>query len=138
MSLARSPSDPTPPAVSEPRPDPGDGDSSYAELLQQIADLQRTVESMAPIEQAKGASMVIYGLTEEAAFALLRWYSHNYNIKLGDIAAGLTGQSEPEPLCDQATEKLSRVLESITNGRHHDVVPLPTQNDRRGDLLDHS
>ena len=34
--------------------------------------------------------MITYGLDEDEAFALLRWHSQHTNIKLRDIAAGIT------------------------------------------------
>ena len=57
--------------------------------------------------------MVVHGLTEEAAFALLRWYSQGSATKLRAIADGLTIQPEPEPLGDEASRKLTERLDTI-------------------------
>lgn len=38
------------------------------------------------IEQAKGILMLGYGLDADAAFAMLRWWSRNRNVKVRDIA----------------------------------------------------
>lgn len=43
----------------------------------------------ATIEQAKGALMLAYGLNPEQAFAMLRWWSRNRNIKIRDLATRL-------------------------------------------------
>ena len=49
------------------------------------------------IEQAKGMLMVVYGIDADAAFALLRWQSQQYNVKLrlvaGQIAVDFTAAS---------------------------------------------
>ena len=41
------------------------------------------------IEQAKGVLMLGYGLDPDAAFAMLRWWSRNRNVKVREIAEGL-------------------------------------------------
>jgi ANTAR domain len=52
--------------------------------------VERSAESRAVIEQAKGALMVTYAIDEDEAFALLRWQSQQCNIKIRDLAAALT------------------------------------------------
>jgi PAS domain-containing protein len=42
--------------------------------------------SRPPIEQAKGALMLAYGLSDDDAFALLRSYSQHVNVKVRDVA----------------------------------------------------
>ena len=41
------------------------------------------------IEQAKGILMLGYGLDDAAAFAMLRWWSRNRNVKVRDLAERL-------------------------------------------------
>lgn len=41
------------------------------------------------IEQAKGMLMLCYGLDADAAFAMLRWWSRNRNVKIRDLAERL-------------------------------------------------
>src|SRR6478609_2716924 len=72
------------------RLEPTPGEATQRELLDRIAVLHRRMTTMPEIEQAKGALMVVYGITAEAAFALLRWYSQHRNVKLRAIAAALT------------------------------------------------
>lgn len=97
--------------------DPTTKAGTPAELTAQITALQGKLTTMPQIEQAKGAVMVVLGLTEEAAYALLRWYSQNRNAKLRDIAAGLTTESEPEPLGAEASSRLTQRLEALAD-RH--------------------
>ena len=41
------------------------------------------------IEQAKGVLMLAYGLTQDEAFAMLRWWSRNHNIRVRLLAERL-------------------------------------------------
>ncbi|WP_083906252.1 PAS and ANTAR domain-containing protein [Mycobacterium sp. JS623] len=56
--------------------------------------LPKVVEARAEIEQAKGALRVIYGISDEQAFALLRWRSQQTNTKLRALAAQLLTELE--------------------------------------------
>lgn len=51
--------------------------------------LQAALQNRASIEQVKGAVRLVYGLSDEAAFAMLRAYSQIHNKKLAVLAAGL-------------------------------------------------
>ena len=42
------------------------------------------------IEQAKGILMLGYGLDPDAAFAMLKWWSRNRNVKVREVAERLT------------------------------------------------
>ncbi|MFQ6227139.1 ANTAR domain-containing protein [Nocardia sp. NPDC002869] len=44
------------------------------------------------IEQAKGALMMVYGITADQAFRVLIWRSQETNTKLRDLAAILTAE----------------------------------------------
>ena len=70
---------------------------THADLLEQVAVLERRLASMAVIEQAKGALMITCGLTDGAAFAVLRRHSQHGNVKVRDIAAELTGNPPATP-----------------------------------------
>lgn len=50
------------------------------------AKLAEISENRAGIEQAKGMLMLIYGLSDSAAFELLRWLSQEANVKLRPLA----------------------------------------------------
>jgi PAS domain S-box-containing protein len=50
------------------------------------AKLAEITEQRAGIEQAKGMLMLIYGISDDAAFDLLRWLSQEANIKLRPLA----------------------------------------------------
>jgi hypothetical protein len=56
--------------------------------------LPRVVEARAEIEQAKGALRVVYGISGEQAFDLLRWRSQQTNTKLRALAAQLLTELE--------------------------------------------
>lgn len=50
------------------------------------AKLARISENRAAIEQAKGMLMLVYGITDDAAFNLLKWLSQEANVKLRALA----------------------------------------------------
>jgi len=76
---------------------------------------EQAQEHRANIDQAKGALMVAYGLTDEEAFAVLRWHSQHANLKLRDLAAEMMHRmSVPELVSLPARAKLSAVLAAIT------------------------
>src|SRR5207237_1148449 len=58
---------------------------------QRILDeaLPDLLDSRAQIEQAKGALMLVYGITADHAFAVLQWRSQETNTKLRHLAAKL-------------------------------------------------
>lgn len=53
------------------------------------AAVEASASGRATIEQAKGVLMLAYGLHEDAAFAMLRWWSRNRNLKVREIAERL-------------------------------------------------
>ena len=52
--------------------------------------LAEITEQRAGIEQAKGMLMLIYGITDGAAFNLLKWLSQEANVKLRLLAEQIT------------------------------------------------
>lgn len=50
------------------------------------AQLAEIAEQRAGIEQAKGMLMLVYGISDDAAFDLLKWLSQEANIKLRLLA----------------------------------------------------
>lgn len=80
------------------------------------AAVKGSAETRAAIEQAKGALMITYGLDEDEAFALLRWQSQRTNIKLRDIAAGITDRTkDPDIAGLSADAKIAEILTEITS-----------------------
>lgn len=65
-------------------------DQEREELV--TAKLAEITEQRAGIEQAKGMLMLIYGISDTAAFDLLRWLSQEANVKLRLLA---------EKICDE-------------------------------------
>ncbi|MFI6213836.1 PAS and ANTAR domain-containing protein [Nocardia brasiliensis] len=62
--------------------------TSFAETRREMLDqaLPEVVEAREAIEQAKGALMMVYGITAEQAFGVLAWRSQETNIKLRVLA----------------------------------------------------
>jgi hypothetical protein len=77
--------------------------------------------SRASIEQAKGALMITYGLDENQAFALLRWHSQQTNIKLRDIASGITARANDPQIADlTATGRITEILADLARAATSD------------------
>lgn len=53
------------------------------------AAVEASAATRETIEQAKGVLMLGYGLDPDAAFAMLRWWSRNRNVKLRELAERL-------------------------------------------------
>jgi len=51
--------------------------------------VEAAMEGRGAIEQAKGALMLAYGLNQDQAFSLLRWWSRNHNIRVRVLAERL-------------------------------------------------
>lgn len=66
------------------------------------AKLAEISENRAAIEQAKGMLMLIYGLSEEAAFDLLKWLSQEANIKLRPLAEQISADFRRTGLADRS------------------------------------
>lgn len=94
---------------------PAEGEPTRAELIAQINDLQAKLTTLGVIEQAKGALMVVYGLTADAAFALLRWHSQHTNVKLRSIATELTARPLAGLMSPTAATRLDELLGAITD-----------------------
>lgn len=93
-----------------------DGSSpSRAELLGRLAALQGKLASLAAIEQAKGALMVTYGLSADAAFALLRFHSQKRNVKIRSIADGVTAMMSSSPNSAEGINRFDRLLDDVAH-----------------------
>jgi hypothetical protein len=71
------------------------------------------------IEQAKGILMLGYGLDADAAFAMLRWWSRNRNVKVREIADRLI---EVAPLGHFSHPGLRGMLDALI----HDLTDVAT------------
>jgi hypothetical protein len=92
-------------------------DSIHADATDLAREVfEQAQDNRTNIDQAKGALMVAYGLTDEEAFNVLRWHSQHANVKLRDLAAELMHRmSLPEYAQLPARAKLSTVLTAITD-----------------------
>lgn len=71
----------------------------------------------AQIEQAKGALMIVQGVSAEDAFAVLRWHSSHANVKLRDLAQLIVDAiQQPYPEGDNANQRLGRLLTGVVDG----------------------
>lgn len=77
--------------------------------------IEETLEHRAVIEQAKGILMLVYGLDDRAAFAMLRWWSRNRNVKVRDLAQRLvTTVRDGEVVNTDAKTSVDALLHDIS------------------------
>jgi hypothetical protein len=105
--------------MAEPGPGPAAGNAPAGErtrqdLLTQIAVLQCRLATMPAIEQTKGVLMAVYGITDDAAFDLLRWHSQHNNTKIRDLAARLAEALAGDIGTPITTTRMDRLLDVIT------------------------
>lgn len=96
---------------------------SADELMDLLAARQGRLATLPVIEQAKGALMMTYGLTDDAAFAVLRAHSQNRNVKLRELAAELIGNAPHCLLGARAHGDLDRLLDSVTDDLRRPTGP---------------
>ena len=97
------------------------GDPTQDELVTRIAGLEQKMASLPEIEQAKGALMLTYGLTADAAFQLLRFHSMNRNVKIRSLAATIAGLLPHVPTTTAATARFDRILAQAADALHSSV-----------------
>ncbi|HEY5877311.1 MAG TPA: ANTAR domain-containing protein [Nakamurella sp.] len=74
--------------------------------------------SRAAIDQAKGALMLVYGMDDDAAFELLKWYSQRSNIKLRELAETLvSAASQGMPVGGDSRRRLDEVFFGLAGGQ---------------------
>lgn len=82
------------------------------EEIQEAVD--RSAARRADIEQAKGALMVVTGVSADDAFSVLRWHSSHANVKLRDLAKMIIdGIGRPLTETETPNERVSRLLSSV-------------------------
>jgi ANTAR domain/PAS fold len=72
--------------------------------------VDRSAATRAVIEQAKGALMLVQGVSAQDAFAVLRWHSSQANRKLRDIVYVTEGMCQPLTPQETPTQRISRLL----------------------------
>ena len=81
------------------------------------AAVEAAMEGRGAIEQAKGALMVAYSLTADQAFALLRWWSRNHNLRVRVLAERLMDAAEKGHYADaELRARMDRTLHDLTAG----------------------
>jgi hypothetical protein len=101
-----------------------------AELSERIAALEGMLTTRPAIEQAKGALMITCGSTADDAFAVLRRYSQNGNIKIRDIAEELTRNAPHRPLSAATSTR----AEPLTRHHHRETSKPPVTRPSPGRL----
>ena len=91
---------------------------------QELQDaVEKSAATRADIEQAKGALMVVQGVSAEDAFAVLAWHSSHANVKLRDLAVMITKEiSHPFTGTESAAGRISRLLGGLVQVRSNGVV----------------
>ena len=108
---------------------------STGDDLEAEAALQSLLRSRAPIEQVKGALMLLYGLTAEAAFSVLRGYSQVYNVKIASIVTAVLEafQTRSEATDVVTRAELDRILwDAARLDRPAALPPTTAPADRAG------
>jgi len=82
-----------------------------AELDEKVAEV---VAHRATIEQAKGALILAHGFDEDAAIALLRWWSSHRNVKVHTLAGQLVKTASSRAV---GTPALRATLDDILSSR---------------------
>jgi hypothetical protein len=92
------------------------------QLLVDYENLQRRLQTMPVIEQAKGLLIGRFGIEPEAAFALLRRWSSHTNVKLRDLSRLLVDTAaepvEPHDAAGprQTRDALDHLIASLNTG----------------------
>ncbi|MEU8901268.1 PAS and ANTAR domain-containing protein [Nocardia sp. NPDC048505] len=102
----------------------------YIDLTDTLATAERdaltavmpeVIESRAAIEQAKGVLMVMYSISAEQAFKVLRWRSQETNTKLRDLADAFVAAVHRIPApSPSALTALDHLLLTV-----HEQIPKP-------------
>ena len=93
---------------------PGDHEppaSRGAELFpsqEMLAQLQRKIESLPTIEQAKGILMARFNLDADTAFALLVRWSQTNNLKLRSVSTALADAAGTPGALDELIDRLQK------------------------------
>ncbi|MCV7017767.1 PAS and ANTAR domain-containing protein [Mycolicibacterium aichiense] len=72
----------------------GDLRSAQEQVSNEVEDI---AARRSPIDQAKGMLMMVYSISADAAFDLLRWRSQETNVKLRDLAQQVTTDFQSVP-----------------------------------------
>lgn len=82
------------------------------------AAVSAAAEHRAAIEQVKGALMLTYGISDDAAFGLLRGYSNRSNLKLAEIAEYIAERLSTAAYRElEPATALLRILNGLTPSR---------------------
>lgn len=79
------------------------------------AAVEAVMEGRGAIEQAKGVLMLVYSLSEDQAFQLLRWWSRNHNVRVRLLAERLVAAAQGSDFSDpELRVRMDRSLHDLT------------------------
>jgi ANTAR domain len=107
---------------------PAPPEPTRADLVARLAALEGQLVTLTEIEQAKGALMVTYGISADAAFALLRFHSQNRNVKVRAIAAQLTTLMNGRPSSTESITRFDRLLNDVALSLQPQPPPTTVEN----------
>ena len=86
---------------------------------QELQDaVEKSAATRAEIEQAKGALMVVQGVSADDAFRVLAWHSSHANVKIRELAVMITAEiSHPLTGTESAAGRISRLLAGLVQGQ---------------------
>ena len=104
------------------------------ENRQEVLDeaLPKVVESRAAIEQAKGALMLVYGISTEQAFHLLRWRSQQTNTKVRVLAEQLVAEFHTLTVSGALRSEFDHLFLTV----HQRIPPSTPHNGATTDAID--
>jgi hypothetical protein len=91
-----------------------------SEPVSQSASLavEASAANRAAIEQVKGALMLTYGISDDAAYSLLRGYSNNHNVRLSAMARDIVDRlSSPDYRHLAPRETLLAIITDVVDRR---------------------
>ncbi len=95
--------------------DDGDGDDVVREQVSE--HVREFRENHAPIEQAKGMLMAMYGIDGDRAFDVLRWRSQHENRKLREVARTVVAAAAAMPVPETVRREFDLVVLAPFGGR---------------------
>jgi hypothetical protein len=87
---------------------PADPSAELSPSQETLAQLQRKIESLPTIEQAKGILMARFSLDADTAFALLVRWSQVNNLKLRTVSASLVEAATTAGALEELIDRLQR------------------------------
>ncbi|MFC8363124.1 ANTAR domain-containing protein [Streptomyces griseorubiginosus] len=109
--------------------DPEPGVDVDEELRLEVAQLRRAMRTRPSIDVARGIVMASFGLSSEDAWTVLVTASQNTNIKLRQLAEGLMGAVDGQPVAEDVRQQMARAVARV---RETSSTPFAERGERAG------